>query len=610
EAEKQLYDDLHKERPLERNITEWSRFQRNEPPPLPVPVRKPPQSHSPPQEDVKPPICTHCGKVGHNEPNCWAKHGRSPTSSTSPEACRYCKTPGHTLNECQKESPSVHAGPLSFILDTGAEINIIKEKALPVEAKDCSKDVVKLSGISEGSVTTLGSAKLSIFGTETIVHIVSNDFPIRHDGVLGSSYFETTNAAIDYSARCLRMDALEIPFSEGNIIKLPPRSKKQISIALTHDSPAEGYMPKLELDSSIHIGNALLTNQQGHAQLYGINTSEDHVTVTFPCVKLQEIPISNHEEGALPATGNPPRAPMEAEDPVRTKRKSEIKSSRKEKYPKVPLSRGKAKTRKIRKSGHSPVTAEANRESATDSCQPPEKGNLTSLILNLTDAAHHDDPVSSPVSPNLSHERRTILTHDHGLSFVSSETFELQAKDAEPKHGTSGITEVDSAEDTDLAGEPPLFGKQEKSIRAPGLIAHTSRRTDDHSEINSSPAPMTGRTQAVMEQLDLDTLTEEELQETERLIRNSADRYRLAPEPLRLSNAAYHEIITVDDTPIRAKIYRYPPAHKEEIRKQISEMLEQEIIQPSTSPYSSPLWVIPKKPDPAGNKKWRLVIDY
>ena len=30
----------------------------------------------------------------------------------------------------------------------------------------------------------------------------------------------------------------------------------------------------------------------------------------------------------------------------------------------------------------------------------------------------------------------------------------------------------------------------------------------------------------------------------------------------------------------------------------------------SNSPYDSPVWVIPKKLDLHGNKKWRMVIDY
>lgn len=39
-------------------------------------------------------------------------------------------------------------------------------------------------------------------------------------------------------------------------------------------------------------------------------------------------------------------------------------------------------------------------------------------------------------------------------------------------------------------------------------------------------------------------------------------------------------------------------------------MLEQRIIRPSHSPWSSPVWIVPKKLDASGKRKWRIVIDY
>lgn len=39
-------------------------------------------------------------------------------------------------------------------------------------------------------------------------------------------------------------------------------------------------------------------------------------------------------------------------------------------------------------------------------------------------------------------------------------------------------------------------------------------------------------------------------------------------------------------------------------------MLEQKIIKHSTSPWSAPFWVVPKKVDASGKQKWRIVIDY
>ena len=71
-----------------------------------------------------------------------------------------------------------------------------------------------------------------------------------------------------------------------------------------------------------------------------------------------------------------------------------------------------------------------------------------------------------------------------------------------------------------------------------------------------------------------------------------------------------HHIPTIDDLPLSTKQYRYPPVHKEEIRKQISKLLELGVISPSTSPYNSPLWIVPKKADARGNRQWRMVIDF
>lgn len=39
-------------------------------------------------------------------------------------------------------------------------------------------------------------------------------------------------------------------------------------------------------------------------------------------------------------------------------------------------------------------------------------------------------------------------------------------------------------------------------------------------------------------------------------------------------------------------------------------MLRQNIIRPSESAWSSPIWVVPKKADASGKTKWRLVVDF
>ncbi|KAJ3654355.1 hypothetical protein Zmor_013548 [Zophobas morio] len=80
--------------------------------------------------------------------------------------------------------------------------------------------------------------------------------------------------------------------------------------------------------------------------------------------------------------------------------------------------------------------------------------------------------------------------------------------------------------------------------------------------------------------------------------------------PLTFNNQIKHQIRTKDENPTFTKSYRYPEVHKEEVRKQIYSMLGQGIIQPSISPWSSPIWIVDKNMDASKEKKWRLVVDY
>lgn len=51
-----------------------------------------------------------------------------------------------------------------------------------------------------------------------------------------------------------------------------------------------------------------------------------------------------------------------------------------------------------------------------------------------------------------------------------------------------------------------------------------------------------------------------------------------------------------------------PLTHKNEINQQVENLLENDLIEPSRSPYNSPIILVPKN---SGNKKkWRMCIDY
>lgn len=113
-----------------------------------------------------------------------------------------------------------------------------------------------------------------------------------------------------------------------------------------------------------------------------------------------------------------------------------------------------------------------------------------------------------------------------------------------------------------------------------------------------------------LKHLKLDHLNDEEYKAIVEVIAKFEKVFFKEGDKLTSTSSIKHEIKTTTDSQINSKLYRYPPKHEEEVRKQIAEMEEQGIIIKSSSKYSSPLIVIPKKSDNSGKKKFRLVIDY
>lgn len=121
---------------------------------------------------------------------------------------------------------------------------------------------------------------------------------------------------------------------------------------------------------------------------------------------------------------------------------------------------------------------------------------------------------------------------------------------------------------------------------------------------------LSDRAKEVLSRLRTEHLNPEERVNLERLCANYADVFYLEGESLTFTNRIKHRIKTTDEIPVHTKSYRYPFVHRQEVRDQISKMLSQNIIRPSDSAWSSPIWIVPKKADASGKVKWRIVVDF
>jgi hypothetical protein len=70
-----------------------------------------------------------------------------------------------------------------------------------------------------------------------------------------------------------------------------------------------------------------------------------------------------------------------------------------------------------------------------------------------------------------------------------------------------------------------------------------------------------------------------------------------------------HRSETGDAIPIKKPQYPIPFAVREEVDRQVKVMLEKGVIRPSSSPWQSPVILVPKKSE-SGNPKYSFCVDY
>ena len=112
--------------------------------------------------------------------------------------------------------------------------------------------------------------------------------------------------------------------------------------------------------------------------------------------------------------------------------------------------------------------------------------------------------------------------------------------------------------------------------------------------------------EVLIKKLRLDNLPENENNYITKFVLSNNDRF-FKRQKLEAASTVKHRIPTIDNIPVNVK---FPNSLNEEVERQVQEMLDSGIIKPSSSPYNSPLWIIPKKMDYSGTRKWRLVSDF
>lgn len=100
---------------------------------------------------------------------------------------------------------------------------------------------------------------------------------------------------------------------------------------------------------------------------------------------------------------------------------------------------------------------------------------------------------------------------------------------------------------------------------------------------------------SLFEDLSWPNLTESEQFEAKSLLQKYSDTFSCNEALLGCTDLIEHEIPLIDDTPVRQRNRRLPPSQYDVVKVHIQELLDQEVVKPSCSPYSSPIVVVEKR---------------
>ena len=560
---------------------------------------------------------------------------------------------------------------ITLMLDTGSGPNIIKEHFVPSDKIINYNNILKLSGINEYPVYTLGEVVLPLFEKEITFHIVSNDFPISQSGILGNDFFKQTFSKIDYAKGYLDVAGINVPFFSPEIITAAPRSESLFYVRVGNPDIKIGYIPKLKIAHGIYSKETIAENIDGKAYFNVISTLDEEVEVQVPTLCLKplndmlddykpEVEMQNESRKIIDEDVKLINDKIDISDKCLKNETREYKENQLKNEAKFKENNEhKELNENFNLNPENPDFQNFGGKISLELPRGPQihdnGSNLTRLGLSSDPKIHIERNIQIPPefirranfeTPPPNH----LISADPGEQSFQNSSCDAVSITKEPKEKSSILSEeinfpvnkktvkngdiscpiaktsakesrIENLKINDLyfskENEPssehvasiqqtiekfknkiPVKEKQDSQIKIPRKCLKIS----ENSEQN--------RLAEITELLRLEHLNTQERDSVMKLIFDSQDRFHIPGERLTATHVLRHQIPTTDDRPINIRQYRFPQIHKEEINRQVGELLEGGIVKSSQSPYNTPIWIVPKKEDSKGNKRWRMVLDF
>jgi hypothetical protein len=198
---------------------------------------------------------------------------------------------------------------LLFLIDTGADISLLKADKLIGNTEVDPKRKVKVKCVNGSPIETDGIVEVRVkLGSDLIphdFHLVSERVEVPCDGILGRDFLAMARAKICYESRTviLRDESHKMvgdrvsskakysPNRNRCRITLPPRAESVVRIPVAPGSPNVGVISKSEIQEGVFMAAALTKVVDGCAVTSILNVNEVEAEISEPIVRLDEVDL-------------------------------------------------------------------------------------------------------------------------------------------------------------------------------------------------------------------------------------------------------------------------------------------------------------------------------